>query len=59
MCRAGQHAALECIKGEELGRRWGTWMEMDNKDIFQKSRKEGDKEVKYDAVEEFFAQLDL
>jgi len=55
----GKHVALVCTHGEDKGRRWGTWEDMD--DSARWARKESDREGFYmvDLVETFFSKIDL
>ena len=55
----GRHVALTCVSGEWLGRRWSTWEQADDKKVWMRKRKDGDKEVTIDLVEDFFTKLDL
>jgi len=53
------HVALECIHGEDIGRKWGTWEAMDEPERWRKRVKDLDGGYDLDLVEEFFASLDL
>jgi len=55
----GTHKALACIHGEEVGRKWGCWEEMDEKGKWASRVKEGEKMVVVDLVETFFTKLDM
>jgi len=65
MCRVcfnletGRHVALVCTAGEWLGRRWSSWKQADDRKVWMRKRKDGDKEVVIDLVEDFFTRLDL
>src|SRR5205807_985897 len=50
----GKHVALSCISGEWLGRRWSSWEQADNREVWRRKEKKGDKEVVIDLVEGFF-----
>ncbi|KAF8417330.1 hypothetical protein EV426DRAFT_706685 [Tirmania nivea] len=53
----GHHVALVCGQGEWIGRRFGSWVEVDNlKRVVVKERVEG-KEVSRDLAEDFFGHL--
>ena len=50
----GPHAAVGCMDGENFGRKWSTWGQMDEKNPCRRVEKgEGDKEVGIDLVEEW------
>ena len=50
----GPHAAVGCMDGENFGRKWSTWGQMDEKNRWRRVDKcEGDKEVVIDLVEEW------
>jgi len=55
----GRHIALVCTHGEDVGRRWSTWEDMDDRARW--ARKEKDEESLYtvDLVETFFSKIDL
>jgi len=55
----GKHIALVCTHGEDVGRRWSTWEDMD--DRVRWARKEKDEEGFYtvDLVETIFSKIDL
>ena len=55
----GQHIALVCPYGEEIGQRWCSWEEMDEKKKWMKKIKDREKEHIEDLVETFFSNLDL
>ena len=55
----GEHIALVCPHGEEIGQRWNSWKEMDEKKRWMKKVKDGEEEVMIDLVETFFSNLDL
>ena len=55
----GKHVALICPYGEEIGRRWSNWEEMDEKKKWLKKMKDREEEFTVDLVETFFANLDL
>jgi len=55
----GRHVALVCIHGEEIGRKWGTWEDMDDPERWRKRVKDPDGDYELDLVEEFFSNLDL
>jgi len=55
----GRHVALVCTAGEWLGRRWSSWEQADDRKVWMRKRKDGDKEVVIDLVEDFFTRLDL
>jgi len=50
---------LVCTAGEWLGRRWSSWEQADDRRVWMRKRKDGDKEVVIDLVEYFFTKLDL
>ena len=51
----GSHEALGCMTGEEWGRRWSTWAQMDEKIRWRRAEKgPDDREVVIDLVEEWF-----
>ena len=54
-----KHIALICPYGEEIGRRWSSWEEMDEKKRWLKKVKDGKEEFTVDLVETFFSNLDL
>jgi len=51
--------ALVRIHGEEIGRKWGTWEDMDDPERWRKRVKDPDGDYELDLVEEFFSNLDL
>jgi len=55
----GKHVALVCTHGEDIGRRWSTWEDMDDRARW--ARKEKDEKGFYtvDLVEMFFSKIDL
>jgi len=55
----GKHVALVYTHGEDIGRRWSTWEDMD--DSARWARKEKDEKAIYmvDLVEMFFSKIDL
>jgi len=55
----GKHVALVCTHGEDIGRRWSTWEDMDDRARW--ARKEKDEKGFYtvDLVETFFSKIDL
>jgi len=55
----GKHVALVCTHGEDIGRRWSTWEDMDDRARW--ARKEKDEKCFYtvDLVETFFSKIDL
>lgn len=55
----GRHVALVCTHGEDVGRRWGRWEDMDERGRWAKKVKDGDGEYTVDLVETFFSNLDL
>ena len=55
----GKHVALVCPYGEEIGRRWSSWEEMDEKRKQRKKIKDREEEYTVDLVETFFSNLDL
>ncbi|KAF8417658.1 ankyrin repeat-containing domain protein [Tirmania nivea] len=55
----GRHVALVCPRGEEIGRRWSNWEEMDERKKWAKKVKDGGGEYVVDLVETFFSNLDL
>lgn len=55
----GRHVALVCPRGEEIGRRWGNWEEIDKRGKWLKKVKDGGRETTVDLVETFFSNLDL
>ena len=55
----GKHVALICPYGEEIGRGWSSWEEMDEKKKWLKKVKDGEEEYTVDLVETFFSNLDL
>ena len=55
----GKHIALVCPYGEEIGRRWSRWEEMDEKKKWLTKVKDGEEEYTVDLVETFFSNLDL
>ncbi|KAF8422955.1 hypothetical protein EV426DRAFT_704713 [Tirmania nivea] len=57
--RSRQTVALLCIDGERLGRRWGSWVYMDNPAKAFRKAKEGGRNVMVDLVETFFGRLNL
>ena len=48
-----------CPYGEEIGRRWSSWEEMDEKKRWMKKVKDGEEEYTVDLVETFFSNIDL
>ncbi|KAF8416879.1 hypothetical protein EV426DRAFT_703220 [Tirmania nivea] len=54
-----KHVALLCPRGEEIGRRWGNWEEMDDRKRWLKKVKDEGDEYTVDLVETFFSNLDL
>jgi len=58
----GEHVALVCIHGEEIGRRWGAWGAwdaMDEPERWRKKAKDPDGDYEVDLLESFFTDLDL
>jgi len=55
----GRHVALVCIAGEWIGRRWSSWEQADDRNVWMRKEKDGDKEVTIDLVEDFFTKLNL
>ena len=55
----GKHLALVCSYGEEIGRRWSSWKEMDEKRKWMKKVKDRKEKYMVDLVETFFSNLDL
>ncbi|KAF8415966.1 hypothetical protein EV426DRAFT_711761 [Tirmania nivea] len=55
----GRHVALVCPRGEEIGRRWSNWEEMDERKKWAKKVKNGGGEYVVDLAETFFSNLDL
>jgi len=55
----GKHVALDCIHGEDIGRRWGTWEAIDEPEKWRKRVKDSDGDYEVDLVESFFSELDL
>lgn len=55
----GKHVALVCIHGEDIGRRWGTWEQMNEPERWRKRVKDPGGEYEVDLVETFFTHLDL
>jgi len=54
-----KHVALVYIHGEDIGRRWGTWEAMDERERWMKKVNDPDGDYVIDLVETFFAGLDL
>jgi len=55
----GKHVALVCTHGEEIGRRWGTWEDMDDRVRWARKEKDGEGFYTVDLVETFFSKIDL
>ncbi|KAF8418742.1 hypothetical protein EV426DRAFT_720464 [Tirmania nivea] len=55
----GGHVALVCPHGEEIGRRWSNWEEMNERKKWAKKVKDGGEVYMVDLVETFFSNLDL
>jgi len=55
----GHHVALVCTAGEWIGRRWSSWEQADDRKVWMRKKKDGDKEIVIVMVEEFFTKLDL
>ena len=55
----GEHVALGWTHGEDIGRRWSSWEEIDKKKKWMKKVKGGEEEYTMDLVETFFYNLDL
>ena len=53
----GKHVALVCTHGEQIGRRWGPWGDMDDSKRWKKEVRDG--EYTTDLVEMFFSNIDL
>ena len=54
----GKHVALICPYREEIGRRWSSWGEMNEKK-WLKRVKDREEEYTVDLVETFFSNLNL
>jgi len=55
----GRNVALVCIAGEWIGRRWSSWEQIDDRKVWMRKEKDGDREVTIDLVEDFFTKLNL
>ena len=55
----GKHIALVCTHGEDIGRRWSTWEDMDNRARWAKKEKDEKGFYMVDLVEMFFSKVDL
>jgi len=48
-----------CTHGEHIGRKWGTWEDMDDRARWAKKEKDEKGFYTVDLVETFFSQMDL
>jgi len=55
----GKHIALVCTHGEDIGRRWSTWEDMDDRARWAKKEKDEKGFYTVDLVETFFSKIDL
>jgi len=55
----GKHVALDCTHGEEIGRRWGTSEDMDDRASWVGKEKDEEGFYMVDLVETFFSKIDL
>jgi len=55
----GKHVALVCTHGEDVGRRWSTWEDMDDRARWARKEKDGEGFYTVDLVETFFSKIDL
>ena len=55
----GKPIDLACLYREEIGWRWSSWKEMDEKTKWLKKVKNREEEYMVDLVETFFLNLDL
>ena len=55
----GKHVALVCTHGEDIGRRWSTWEDMDDRARWARKEKDGEGFYTVDLVETFFSKIDL
>jgi len=55
----GKHVALVCMHGEDIGRRWSTWEDMDDRARWAKKEKDEKGFYTVDLVEMFFSKIDL
>jgi len=56
---AGKHVALVCTYAAEIGRRWGTWEDIDERSRWARKEKDGEGFYTVDLVETFFSKIDL
>ena len=54
-----KHIALICAYWEEIGQRWSSWEEMDQKKKWLRQVKDREEEYMVDLVETCFLNLDL
>jgi len=55
----GKHVAMVCTHGEDIGRRWSTWEDMDDRARWAKKEKDEKGFYTVDLVETFFSKIDL
>jgi len=55
----GKHVALVCTHGEDIGRRWSTWEDMDDRARWARKEQDGERFYTVDLVETFFSMIDL
>ena len=55
----GKLVALVCTHGEDVGRRWSTWEDMDDRARWARKEKDGEGFYTVDLVETFFSKIDL
>jgi len=55
----GKHVALVCTHGEDIGPRWSTWENMDDRARWARKEKDGEGFYMVDLVEMFFSKIDL
>jgi len=55
----GKHVALVCTHGEDIGWRWSTWEDMDDRARWAKKEKNEKGFNTVDLVETFFSKIDL
>jgi len=55
----GKHVALVCTHGEDIGWRWNTWEDIDDRARWARTEKDEKGFYTFDLVEMFFTKIDL
>ena len=57
--RTGKHVVLVCTHGDQIGRRWGRWEDMDDRKGWAKKERDEEGVYTVDLVETFFSNINL